>query len=110
MKLLYDENLSPALVAQLANIYPDSAHVHDIGLGMADDSAVWKRAKDEGYCIVSKDSDYYDLSVLHGHPPKVIWLRLGNCSTDTIFDCLQSNRATIEEFGADADESVLLIP
>jgi predicted nuclease of predicted toxin-antitoxin system len=44
VKLLYDENLSPALVAQLANIYPDSAHVHAIGLGMADDSAVWKRA------------------------------------------------------------------
>ena len=73
MKLIYDENLSPALVAQLADIYPGSAHVHDIGLGAADDLSVWKRAKDEGYCIVSKDSDYYDLSVLHGHPPKVIW-------------------------------------
>jgi predicted nuclease of predicted toxin-antitoxin system len=55
VKLLYDENLSPALVAQLADVYPDSAHVHDIGLGMADDSEVWRRAKDEGYCIVSKD-------------------------------------------------------
>ena len=68
MKLLYDENLSPALVAQLADAYPDAAHVHDIGLGMADDSSVWERAKDDGYCIVSKDSDYYDLSVMHGPP------------------------------------------
>ena len=110
MKLLYDENLSPALVAQLADTHPHSAHVHDIGLGMADDLSVWRRAKDDGYCIVSKDSDYYDLSVMHGHPPKVIWLRLGNCSTETIFDCLRNNRATIEEFGADANESVLLIP
>ena len=57
MKFLYDENLSPALVAQLAALYPNSAHVHDIGLGMAGDSAVWKHAKEEGYCIVSKDSD-----------------------------------------------------
>ncbi|MFM8457325.1 MAG: DUF5615 family PIN-like protein [Chthoniobacterales bacterium] len=110
MKFLYDENLSPALVAQLAALYPNSAHVHDIGLGMAGDSAVWKRAKEEGYCIVSKDSDYYDLSVLHGHPPKVVWLRLGNCSTETIVECLRNYRATIEEFDADADESVLLIP
>ena len=110
MKLLYDENLSPALVAQLADAYPDSAHVHDICLGMADDLSVWKRAKDDGYCIVSKDSDYYGLSVMHGHPPKVIWLRLGNCSTDAIFACLRNNRATIEEFGADPYESVLLIP
>lgn len=110
MKLLYDENLSPALVAQLAEVYPKSTHVQDIGLGMAADLAVWRRAKDEGYCIVSKDSDYYDLSVLHGHPPKVIWLRLGNCSTETILDCLRTCQATIEEFGADAGESVLLIP
>jgi predicted nuclease of predicted toxin-antitoxin system len=110
VKLLYDENLSPALVAQLAPLYPNSAHVHDIGLGVVDDSAVWKRAKQEGYCIVSKDSDYYNLSVLHGHPPKVIWLRLGNCSTETILECLRNYRATIEKFGADADESVLLIP
>jgi len=110
VKLLYDENLSPALVAQLAGIYADSAHVHDIGLGMADDLSVWKRAKENGCCIVSKDSDYYDLSVLHGHPPKIVWLRLGYCSTDTIFDCLRNYRATIEEFGDDASQSVLLIP
>ena len=72
MKLLYDENLSPALVAQLADLYRGSAHVDDLGLGRADDRQVWKHAKDNGFCIVSKDSDYYDLSVLHGHPPKVI--------------------------------------
>lgn len=110
MKLLYDENLSPALVAQLADVYPDSTHVHDIGLGMADDSEVWRRAKDEGYCIVSKDSDYYDLSVLHGHPPKVIWLRLGNCSTREILECLRNYRPAIDEFDDHAGESVLLIP
>ncbi len=110
MKLLYDENLSPALVAQLADVYPYSAHAHDIGLGMADDSEVWRRAKDEGYCIVSKDSDYYDLSVLHGHPPKVIWLRLGNCSTREILECLRNYRPTIDEFEDHAGESVLLIP
>jgi predicted nuclease of predicted toxin-antitoxin system len=110
VKLLYDENPSPVLVAQLADIYPGSAHVHDIDLGAADDLSVWRRAKDEGCCIVSKDSDYYNLSVLHGHPPKVIWLRLGNCSTETIFDCLRKCRGAIEEFGADAGESVLLMP
>lgn len=86
MKLLYDENLSPALVAQLADLYRGSAHVDDLGLGRADDHQVWKHAKDNGFCIVSKDSDYYDLSVLHGHPPKVIWLRSGNCTTREIFE------------------------
>lgn len=110
MKLLYDENLSPPLVAQLADAYPGSAHVDQLGLGRADDIEVWKRAKNDGYCIVSKDSDYYNLSVLYGQPPKVIWLRLGNCTTREIFDCLRIYQATIQEFGADAGESVLLIP
>ena len=48
MKLLYDENLSPALVAQLADAYPGSAHVDQLGLGRADDIEVWKRAKNDG--------------------------------------------------------------
>ena len=48
MKLLYDENLSPALVAQLADVYPGSAHVDQLGLGRADDIEVWKRAKNDG--------------------------------------------------------------
>jgi predicted nuclease of predicted toxin-antitoxin system len=75
-----------------------------------DDLEVWKRAKDTGFCIVSKDSDYYDLSVLQGQPPKVIWLRLGNCTTRDIFECLRNYRPAIDEFGDDASESVLLIP
>ena len=79
-------------------------------MGRADDIEVWKRAKNDGYCIVSKDSDYYNLSVLYGQLPKVIWLRLGNCTTREILDCLRIYQATIEEFRADAGESVLLIP
>lgn len=31
--------------------------------------------------IVSKDMDMHDLSLIMGNPPKVIWLRIGNCST-----------------------------
>ncbi len=110
MKLVCDENLSPGLVYSLADIFPDSAHVHDLGLGESDDRAIWQSAKDLGYCIVSKDSDYYHLSILHGHPPKVVWLRLGNCSTQAIQDCLSRNSRVILDFLADSAESVLLLP
>jgi predicted nuclease of predicted toxin-antitoxin system len=110
VKLLFDENLPPVLVSVLADVFPRSAHVHELGLGRADDVAVWQWAKEHDYCIVSKDSDYYDLSVRHGHPPKVIWLRLGNCRTQTIIDCLRNYLRSIVEFSADPEESVLLIP
>jgi len=58
VKLLLDENISPRLTGVLADIYPGSAHLQDYGLGSADDMAVWQYAKDNGFTIVSKDSDF----------------------------------------------------
>jgi len=110
VKLLFDENLSPRLVARLADLFPGSAHVHDLHLGSAKDEKVWERALADGYTIVSKDSDYYDLGQFRGHPPKVIWLQMGNRSTGSIHDCLRQHQATILDFGADPTEAVLLLP
>jgi hypothetical protein len=57
MKLLFDENLSHKLVSRLADLFPDSVHVRDIGLKAGDDAAVWDYAKSNGLMIVSKDSE-----------------------------------------------------
>ena len=62
MKLLFDENLSYQLARQLADLFPDSVHVRDIGLKAADDPAVWEFAKNNGLMIVSKDSDMHQRS------------------------------------------------
>jgi predicted nuclease of predicted toxin-antitoxin system len=59
-------------------------------------------AKQEGYTIVTKDSDYSDMSVLRGFPPKVIWIRLGNCTTQQIEDLLRRNREAVVAFESDA--------
>ena len=58
MKLLFDENLSPKMVAALVDVFPDSAHVDRIGLGGGSDDDVWHYAKDNGFMLVSKDSDF----------------------------------------------------
>ena len=60
MKLLFDQNLSPRLVDYLVDIYPQSTHVYHIGLDRAPDLAVWNFARDQGYVIVSQDSDFSD--------------------------------------------------
>ena len=80
MKLLFDENLSPKLPQRLADLFPNSLHVRDIGMQSTIDPIVWDYAKDKDLTIVSKDSDMHDLSLVFGNPPKVIWLRLGNCT------------------------------
>jgi predicted nuclease of predicted toxin-antitoxin system len=89
MKLLFDENLSPKLPNRLSDLFPNSLHVRDVGMkaailprrGSANDPIVWNYAKDNNLMIVSKDADMHDLSLVFENPPKVIWLRLGNCST-----------------------------
>lgn len=99
MKLLLDNNLSYKLVAQLQDTYQESSHVALVGMSTDTDSAVWEFARDEGYCLVSKDSDFNDLLAAKGFPPKVIWLRIGNCTTLEVATLLQENRDVIVAFG-----------
>lgn len=91
MKLLLDQNLSPSLIQALSGDFPGSAHVRDLGLASGTDPAVWGRARTEGF--VSKDSDFRQMSFLFGAPPKVVWIRLGNCSTAEILALRQRQDA-----------------
>src|SRR5438105_127783 len=90
MKLLFDQNLSHRLVARLAAEFPGSAHVRDVNLAAAPDADVWAFATSQGFMIVSKDTDFQQRALLHGHPPKVIWVRLGNCATSAVETLLRS--------------------
>ena len=107
MKLLFDHNLSPRLVERLADRYPSSSHVFLLGLDSEPDMVVWRHAQTDGYIIVTKDSDFSDISVLRGFPPKVIWLRLGNCTTAEVERMLRVNVYAIEAFADDLDLGVL---
>jgi predicted nuclease of predicted toxin-antitoxin system len=99
-KLLFDENLAPRLVAALADIYPNSAHVRDVELEGSPDSAIWEHAAAGGFLLVTKDDDFHRLSVLCGFPPKVAWIRLGNCSTADIAQLLRTRHEQIVAFAA----------
>ncbi len=79
IRLLFVENLSPALVRDLAEVFPASAHVRDVQLRSASDEVIWHHAAALGLTIVTKDDDFRQRSFLYGFPPKVVWLRVGNC-------------------------------
>ena len=91
MRLLFDQNLSPRLKEILRDLYPGSIHVRDIGLESADDITVWAYARDHDFVIASKDSDFRQLSSAFEHPPKVLWIRCGNCSTTEIASILRKH-------------------
>jgi predicted nuclease of predicted toxin-antitoxin system len=109
VKLLLDENLSPRLVDLLSDLYPGSDHVHNLNLGGANDSEVWGYAKLRGFAIVSKDSDFAERSVLESDPPKIIWVRLGNCSTEEVEKLLRSAHEMIRGFLEEDEETCLLL-
>lgn len=109
MKLLFDQNLSPKLVGQLAAEYPGSAHVRDHGMATAPDPAVWAFAAAHGFVIVSKDTDFQQRALLLGHPPKVVWVRLGNCPTSAVAALLRSRPADLLVFEADPEASFLAL-
>jgi predicted nuclease of predicted toxin-antitoxin system len=109
VKLLFDENLSHKLAELLADIFPDSTHVRNVGLKSADDPEVWRFAVENGFLIVSKDADMHDRSLLFGFPPKVIWIRLGNCSTAQVEELVRREQETIFSFIEDDTASFLTI-
>jgi predicted nuclease of predicted toxin-antitoxin system len=108
MKLLFDENLSPKLTRLLAADFPGSAHVRDRGLKGQSDERIWEYAKENGFTLVSKDTDFYLRCLLYGIPPKLIWLRLGNCTREDSRKLLLENRDTILGFES-ATEYVLAL-
>lgn len=109
MKLLFDENVSRRLVARLVDVFPDSAHVTSVGLAHATDRDLWEYAGRHDYSLVSKDSDFNDLAFLHGPPPKVIWLRVGNAATDAIAELLAAATDSIRAFLTNDHDAVLTL-
>ena len=109
MKLLLDNNLSPRMVPELATAHPGTAHVREFQMQSAGDAAIWTFAKERGFVILSKDEDFRQRSLLSGHPPKVIWLRVGNRSTDQIVALLMTSRAALASFERDDAASFLAL-
>ncbi len=109
MKLLFDENLSPKLTRLVVVLFPDSAHVRECGLLGLPDEDVWEYARANGFTIVSKDSDFQQRSLLYGHPPKIVWLRIGNCTREQLIRPITAHEQDIHALGTDPFETVLVL-
>ena len=109
MKLLFDQNISPKITKQLAGDFPESTHVRRIGLVDASDSIIFDYAKNNNFTIVTFDSDFVDLNIVRGIPPKIIWLKTGNLTTRAISEMLTKNSTAIQDFLKSNDGEILEI-
>jgi predicted nuclease of predicted toxin-antitoxin system len=108
VKLLFDQNLSPRLVKSLDDLYAGSDHVQRLGLERSSDIAVWNYVRDHDFLIVTKDEDFNQMAVMRGFPPKIIWIQLGNCTTDEIAQALRT-QSLVANLLADPNASTLVI-
>jgi len=110
VKLLFDENLSPRLVTLLADLFPGSTHVREVGLKCVSDPLVWTFAAEQGFVIISKDADFRQRSILFGPPPKIIGLLVGNCSTARVEAVIRNSAEVIAVFDRDPSLAFLELP
>ncbi|WP_040495523.1 DUF5615 family PIN-like protein [Fulvivirga imtechensis] len=109
MKLLFDQNISPKIVRLIELDFPDSKQVRYVGLEDASDAMIFDYAKSHGYAVVTFDSDFVDLNVVRGIPPKIIWLKTGNLTTKSISELLRNNILVIRSFLESNEEEILEI-
>jgi len=107
--MLGDANISRRLIPRPSGTFPDSTHVALLGLGDATDDEIWRHALDHGFAIVSKDEDFHQRALVSGPPPKVIWVRLGNCTTSDIEQAIQDGHDTIMVFLEEETASFLTL-
>jgi predicted nuclease of predicted toxin-antitoxin system len=97
MKLLLDENLSRRIVPFIQESYPDSTQVALIGLEQVNDVEIRQYAIDNTFIIATKDADFYEMNLVYGQPPKIIWLKMGNQSKAATIKALLDNEAIIKK-------------
>ncbi|MEO8588356.1 MAG: DUF5615 family PIN-like protein [Flavobacteriales bacterium] len=109
MKFLVDHNLSPKLVHHLKDRFPGSVHTLELGFERTPDHDLWRYASEHGFNILTKVTDFEQLSMLRGTPPKVVWLRIGNAPTRIVLSLLDRHYADNIAFLQDEERSLLAL-
>lgn len=101
MKLLFDQNISHRLISLIQDILPEARQVRQMGLENSSDKQIWEYAKEHDFTIVTFDDDFYDFSLVQGHPPKIIWIRTYKQTTKNVEEILRKHMNTLIDFQDD---------
>lgn len=107
--LLFDQNISFRIKKNISDQFPDSFHISDLSKEIKSDKEIWNIAKQKNLAIVTFDIDFYDFSIVWGHPPKIILVRSQNQTTQFISELLNSFEGHIKAFLTEQNTSCLEI-
>jgi predicted nuclease of predicted toxin-antitoxin system len=109
MNLLFDQNISHRLIRLISDIFPEAKQVRELGIENYSDKKIWEFAKENNYIIVTFDSDFYNFSMVWGHPPKIVLLRTFNQTTSNIENLIRNYQKAINDFHLDHELACLEI-
>ena len=85
MRFLVDAQLPPALARCLGEKGFAAAPVRELGLRESDDGSIWNFAIAGDWTVVTKDEDFVARCIASPDAPRVVWLRIGNCTNRVLF-------------------------
>jgi len=98
MKLLLDANLSWRLISPLKTAFGECVHINNMSLSHpAKDFEIWQFAKEQGYTIITQDSDFLNYLETKGYPPKLVLVKAGNINTEQMKKILLQAKQSIIE-------------
>ena len=106
MKFILDQRLPPALLRWLGDRGHEAEHVRNIGMRDAPDDEIWKRAVTEQAAVITKDEDFAQRRGQSREGPQIVWLRVGNTTTQALIDRLSAGWFEIET-ALDAGASIV---
>ncbi len=109
MKLLFDQNISFKILPLIQDFFLESSTVLHLNLQDASDLTIFHYARENGFTIVTFDSDFVDLNIVKGTPPKIVWLRTGNLTTKSIAHLLKTHQESLTYFLNQQEDGILEI-
>lgn len=96
MKILVDQNISHRLPGKMRTFPAEFRHIKDEGLMDANDHAIFVYARVNKFdAVMTLDDDFVKLLNAYSSPPKIIWIRTGNCSTNYLSSLILDKAAVI---------------
>lgn len=97
MRFLVDARLPPALARYFASLGEEAIHVLDVGLLAAKDGEIWDFALANAWIIVTKDDDFQLRASVSNPSPRIIWVRVGNCSKQRLLEIFTKHWSLIKQ-------------
>jgi predicted nuclease of predicted toxin-antitoxin system len=98
MRLLLDQNISFRVIKKLKEVFTDVQSVRENGLENSEDIQIWEYARQNGFTIITFDEDFYNIQLLKGFPPKIIWFKTGNLNKNQFTEFMIAKKELINAF------------